>query len=379
MLDILTKTTLQGKGRLLPHWCRMLDQVRTHIDIRLGWFDLSNPKASGAVRWITNLLFKVETDYLLSREDDTDRYFSVIDFLDNLSREVDFVHRQLPKKGIFYSQGMGQQPTSEIVLPIAYQQFSDTPMDLHIDAWADAGAEPVTVLYDPCFELVEDMRSGQIARMHQPPMVILGMNIPLLIFMWISYVKENPYEHKMNPEPFVYHHVLRPMMYQSANHWVVSLINALLSLNVDTESIVKQFSSTKWMPQRVLAQACEELRTEVMRLSYSQIDVGDILNSQLLFSGTLNEHINNYTIKCDVPDMRQYRAIEFLYEAPYIKMLLYMFFLDERSSKSKLIKQRLAIAMREFARMNISTMIRDKRILDIFNQDVIDITALLDT
>jgi hypothetical protein len=377
MLDILTRTTLQGKGRIFTHWARMLDLLSKQIDIRLGWFDLSDPKTSGCTRMLTNMLFEVETEYLLTKADDTERYFSSIKFIDGLSMRFDFGYRNLPLKDMFYGPSRGVV-TQEVALPVKYGKFIDTPMDLDIESWADAGAEPVSVLYDPSFELVEDMRSGQLERRNQPEFCVLGINVPLLIFMWLSYVREDVYERKMNPEPFVYRHVLRPMMYQQANQWLVALIAELCDpINESVDKIVKKFSETRWMPDNTIRMACEEFRNETSRLTHGQIDAGDILHSELLLSGTLMEYINRYTYKFDVPDTRLYKAMEFIYQTPYIKTLLYMFFMDESSPKARLIKRRLRVDMRNFQRLNISTMVRDANIRKVFEDGVATINTLL--
>lgn len=361
MLNILLNNAKSGKGKTLSDYNRFLDKLNYLSGYYRKKFSTYEINQSGAQRLLYNLLFNIETNYLLTLKDDVERYFKSIKFMTDLTQIYDVVKHKGPFTNIFYAEE--QIETKEILVSTKVKSVTNMPFDYDLDTWVSSGINPVEILADPAERPPEDLLGDVIEHPLQPNHAIVSINLPLLVMKWLSYIKSYGESAINNPNDFIHRYLMGPIWDQLVDLWLLNIIQSLVQ-GESVDTIMKEHEDP-WGIGNVFEQGITDLdRNLISLLPDRKIDINDVLNTKLFLNGTMLQKIHYVRNYHYISNRRQYSYVKFLSHIPYIYPLINMYDMRKETSESDRVVKELLKRIRKYERTKPQTVAHDEDIKD---------------
>jgi len=222
-----------GGKLMLGRFSQYLNNINRNVEQVLAYYleTVVEPIPTAGIDLINELLIRTDLKYLLSRDNDFDRFRKIEK--EYTSMFGSYI-RQYPvkEKTFFKSRSIR---TNEIIL---FTDRFDLPSIIPFgsnnwDEWAKL--RPVQILFANTFELSMNNRSSSIKYSTLPPSeVVISINIPLLLNLYTKYriINKNSKEEfglRTDNYPFIYKTCIAPLIKDLTSCWVTNIIDSMIS------------------------------------------------------------------------------------------------------------------------------------------------------
>ena len=316
MLKSTLKAIGSGSPRVLPNWDKyvMMIKLRSQIMytryLQTGF--LYNPSTS----LLIHILSSAVTPMVLNCKSDYRRYVEFIDPITPVYRGMfDPAYKTLQNKNVFTVNNV-----AEIILNVSMDKpLTSLPMDKPWEEWKDLA--PVHVIYHDARELITDLYKFRLEfKHHEPSCVFYSIDLVMLIFKYIKFIeygKQTGFE--ATPEMFLQHHVF--------NHWFEDLQRIWL-FQILQDVVKDGFDYTNFKSNELVAPniALKTISSDMYHLldacRKKSIGIGDICATKWFGEYSLKYWLDELNTNLQLPQLRQYKWMEFTSTLPYASFVL---------------------------------------------------------
>ena len=350
MLKSTLKAIGSGNPRVLPNWDKyvMMIKLRTQIMytryLQTGF--LYNPSTS----LLIHILSSAVTPMVLNCKSDYRRYVEFIDPIVPVYRGMfDPAYKTLPNKNVFTVNNV-----PEIILNVSMDKpLTSLPMDKPWDAWKELF--PVHVIYHDSKELITDLYKFRLEFKHyQPNCVFYSIDLVMLIFKFIKFIEYGEQTgFTPTPEMFLQQHVFNSWFEDLQRIWLFQIL----------QDVVKdEFDYTKFKANELVAPnaALKTISSDMYHLIDScrkkSISIGDICATKWFGDYSLSSWLNELNTNLQLPQLRQYKWMEFTSTLPYASFVLDTMCLINRKDLVLLVRN-LMFDLHQYINQNICSNI----------------------
>ena len=318
------------------------------------------------MRLIKSLLLNIDTRYLLTREDDVERWSRTLEYKNHLDQRFDTVMQKKPLQGIFHDDTTSSNTTDEFLVSTTFRNISQLPMGLSWEQWEQSNVHPVNILNNTGDQPPVDLIGDHIKQPEPPLITVISIDMVVLILQWIAYVREMGEEYIEHPDGFIHHYVIRPLHDQLLDLWILEILRGL-TRNPSPDNVEDEFERhrTSWIPENAMLDGMKDAAALIRNLQGRRIDVGDITSTPFFSNGkTIEDKIDLWRNRYNIPDDRRYRYLEFLAEYPLAFLILNMYMQHSGSAATQNVVKKLRKALRRYKRQNLESLAHGRRAKD---------------
>lgn len=348
MLDTVMKSLPSGNPRAITNWDRYVMTLKLRTEIMRTRFLGAGFVYNNGTSMLAQILRIVVTPTVLACKSDYKRY---VEFLDPAVTTVramfDPVYTTRQVKNVFTEN----PKICEYILNVSMEKpLTNLPLDKPFKDWEDLS--PVRVIYHDARELVTDLFRFQIDFKGTPPShVIYSVDVVMLMFKYIKYVE---FMQSLGKEPTVEDYLQRYVY----NTWFDDLRRIWL-FNILQDVVTKQYGKIKYPNNEICAptQMLNDVVSDIYRLvddaHHKAISAADFCSTKWFGDLSLYGWMKELQLDLQLPQLRQYKYLEFMSTFPYAKFIIDLIVMIGRQDVSMLSKN-LLFELHQYQNQNIT-------------------------
>ncbi len=349
---------LKDDHRVLPAYSNFLRSQSRYVRLMTHRFRMAPAHESRGLKLLRHILSLPDYDYLLSKNDNYDRYLDHLQYVRNdLIYVFDKTRRGSYYRRFFFKEG-GPLATNEYLVPIEDMNTMSV-LPFHSNKWDEwKDVHPVRLWFCDTDEYSIELLTDQIAYRALPPesaiILIDVIGLILKYFIWINKQMKHETEQRAYDTPqqyFLHKYVFDQFHQDLTDCWLLRQLDNVLSLEDDLDSYEFEkfrMSSTGQYGRISLnfSGAMKELTKEVSNIKNSQ-SPSSLMGSQLLIDGSLYRRAELSMTSLSAPRYRQYEYIRYMMNRDLFSIIKKLYNLRKTPTRDSMNR---AIA-REYKRM----------------------------
>lgn len=304
--------------RPMVDWIRFVTLIKLRTEHLKTLFIKGAPHYSRCINTFTHILNRLDIDELMLVKDDYTKYALYIDKICNSHKFLfDPVYMSGRGKNIFTIN----ENIPEFILNVTMERpLSSLPMNEGWDKWERT--IPVRLLYHDSTELVTDMtKFGVMFKKIPATHCIYSIDLSVLLFKYFKYAEYQIQRgEKYTITKFIHYHIIPSWFEDSRRIWLFNIVSKMLTnvhgeMNIETDSYITIES--------MLPTIKSDITKIYNDMQKNTLSVGDILKFNWFGDGqdiyTWLQQLRDTTI---LPNLRQYKYLDFLSTLPYIKFIM---------------------------------------------------------
>lgn len=317
MLDTVLKVIPSGNPRAITNWDRYVMTIKLRTEIMKTRFLGAGFVYNNGTSMLSQILRTVITPTVLACKSDYKRYVEYLDPSVTTFRAMfDPVYTTRQVKNIFTEN----PKICEYILNVSMEKpLTDLPMDKPFKDWEDLF--PVRVIYHDARELVTDLFRYQLNFKGTPPThIIYSVDLVLLMFKYIKYVE---YMESIGKAATVEDYLQR---YVYIN-WFDDLRRIWL-FNIIQDVVGNQYDTTKYIADELVSpkSAIDNVIPDIYRLindaRHKAMSISDFCATKWFGDISLRNWLHEMQYNLQLPNLRQYKYLEFLSSFSYAMFLI---------------------------------------------------------
>lgn len=351
MLDFIMPSTNPGVPRTIPNWVKLINDTDRRLDVFRQRLVTAPVVMSPCMNFLKFVVSNIDWQYLLTSKSIYDKYTRYIaPTADGLRVAYDPISGA-NFNGVFSRPFRGQK-IPEFCLNVQVDKPMQTlPLGEDWNTWKNW--RPVRIVWFDSLELPHDLTNCQLWFRSLPPThVITSFNYTMFILKTMKYIEANGGLANFNVHTYLQREIVLSWFNDILDIWILNFLMAVLTqphFDIDQLSMFSQIGGAP-----VLNQLSDVATDELTRLQEGTTLLENFLETPWLSQGKSLRELIHIRLKEEVlPDLRQYKYLEFLSEYPIVKIIAVANMARGNQGAGRKIKLALTRMLDRYENMNI--------------------------
>lgn len=280
MLKRIWEVIPEGNRRIQLKYMRMIASISDRMCLARNRYLLAHPVKTPGTEMLRYLCANLDITAMDRYDNDEDRYTEVVKFYKDKYRSIFDPNFSGNVRGGKFIKPVGGVAPCEVILNCESENpIMTLPFDQGWEAWQNLRA--VRLLYHNSLEMPEEMSQSMIRfdRL-RPTYLVIGLDVPILVFKYYKYVVDNRTSHiPVGIDQFIKDNEYNRFFDDLLNIWLMNLVTTVVEdPKQDTEKIIERIQMPiRFCTSSMLAQGIDGIKEHVNLLTTGAIRPQDFM------------------------------------------------------------------------------------------------------